>query len=156
MMTESIGKRIANLRRKHGWTQSSLANRLAISRVAVSHIEMDLSIPGERTITLLAGLFKLSPIELVEGTTYPQAKADRLPVSVCSYTELELQMELVKNDLSWLKRLRDDNVRSRLTIEIWEKWIPILESWTNKSTDEGEKEMLIRTQIALTEAYQRL
>jgi transcriptional regulator with XRE-family HTH domain len=58
-MLESIGKRIARLRQERGWTQQDLATRLASSRVAVSHIEMDLIIPSERTVTLLAGLFKL-------------------------------------------------------------------------------------------------
>jgi transcriptional regulator with XRE-family HTH domain len=73
-MTDSIGKRIAFLRQKHGWTQQSFANRLAMSRVAISHMEMDLSIPSERSIILMAGIFKLSPLEMVENTTYPHAK----------------------------------------------------------------------------------
>lgn len=104
---ESIGRRIARLRQQNGWTQQSLAARLAISRVAVSHIEMDLSVPSERTITLLAGLFKLAPYELVDGTTYPQAKAERLPLATCSYTAVEQQLSLLENDLAWLERLGD-------------------------------------------------
>jgi transcriptional regulator with XRE-family HTH domain len=76
-MVETIGKRIAFLRQKNNWTQASLASRLAMSRVAISHIEMDLTIPNERSITLMAGLFKLTPLELVDGTTYPKAKAER-------------------------------------------------------------------------------
>jgi len=44
-----------------GWTQQDLADRLAVSRVAVSHIEAGLRDPGERTVTLLAGLFKVEP-----------------------------------------------------------------------------------------------
>jgi len=66
---EPIGKRIARLRAGRGWTQQSLAARLAISRVAVSHIEMELSYPSERTITLLAGWLKLPPHELVATRT---------------------------------------------------------------------------------------
>ena len=62
---ETIGQRIARLRQQMGWTQEALAERVAISRVAISHFEMDIAIPSERTITLLAGLFKLSPPELV-------------------------------------------------------------------------------------------
>lgn len=85
-MIESIGKRIAYLRQENGWTQQSLGDRLAMSRVAISHIEMDLSIPSERTITLMAGVFKLSPTDLVEGTTYPRAKAERLPELTTIYT----------------------------------------------------------------------
>ena len=57
-MVETIGKRIAYLRQKNNWTQQSLANRLAMSRVAISHIEMDLTIPSERSITLMAGIIQ--------------------------------------------------------------------------------------------------
>ena len=96
-MEETIGKRVARLRQAHNFTQEQLAERIAISRVAVSHIEMDISLPGERTVTLLAGLFKISPITLVAETTYPQAKADRLPTFTCSYTTLELQLALLLN-----------------------------------------------------------
>jgi transcriptional regulator with XRE-family HTH domain len=102
---ETIGQRIARLRQQQGWTQQALAERIAVSRVAISHIEMDISIPGERTITLLAGLFKLAPFELVGGTTYPAAKAERLPHTVCSYTPLEMALALLHNDLAWLQRL---------------------------------------------------
>src|SRR5262245_30668168 len=84
---ESLGRRIAAHRAKLGLTQQELADRLAISRVAVSHLESGLSDPGERTVTLLAGLFKVEPHELVAGTSYPSAKADRLPVVATRYTE---------------------------------------------------------------------
>ena len=56
--------------------------RLGVSRTAVSHTEAGLSIPGERTVALLAGLFGMEPHELVAGTDYPSAKAERLPVVV--------------------------------------------------------------------------
>ena len=49
----SLGRRIAALRAERGWTQQELADRLGVSRVAVSHLETDLSTPGERTVALL-------------------------------------------------------------------------------------------------------
>ncbi len=98
-MPENLGRRIARLRSTLGWTQADLAARLAISRVAVSHLEAGISIPGERTVTLLAGLFKLEPHELVAGTNYPPAKAERLPVVACRYTEVELQLRLLGGDI---------------------------------------------------------
>lgn len=94
----NLGPRIAALRGDRGWTQQELAERLAISRVAVSHLEAGMSTPGERTIALLAGLFKVEPHELVDGTNYPPAKAERLPVVVCRYTEVELQLRLLELD----------------------------------------------------------
>jgi len=98
-MAENLGRRIARLRGRLGWTQADLASRLAISRVAVSHLEAGISVPGERTVTLLAGLFKLEPHELVAGTNYPPGKAERLPLVACRYTEVELQLRLLEADL---------------------------------------------------------
>ena len=40
MQLETIGRRPARLRQEQGWTQQTLATRLAISRVTVSHFEM--------------------------------------------------------------------------------------------------------------------
>ena len=103
-MDESLGRRIADHRAKLGLTQQELAERVGISRVAVSNLEAGMSDPGERTVALLAGLFKLEPWELVEGTSYPPAKADRLPLVVARYTEVELRLELLANDLAWMER----------------------------------------------------
>lgn len=97
---EKLGRRIADLRSKLGWTQQDLADRVGISRVALSHVEAGMSDPGERTVTLLAGVFKVEPHELVAGTTYPPAKADRLPLVAARYTEVELQLALLEQDLA--------------------------------------------------------
>jgi transcriptional regulator with XRE-family HTH domain len=145
-MKETIGQRIARLRQASGWTQQSLAARLAISRVAVSQIELDLTLPSERTVTLLAGLFKLSPPALVDGTTYPQAKADRLPPTACSYTPLELDLARLENDLEWLQRLAE----SALPTDAWEQmarelqqhWTAPLNAWREQAMDEDDRTRL--------------
>src|SRR3954464_6389402 len=108
-MATILGDRIARLRRELGWTQQELAERLAISRVAVSHLESGASVPSERTVTLLPGVFKLEPVELVADTGYPIAKAERLPVTAARYTEVELQLRLFEatpGDPAWPERLR--------------------------------------------------
>lgn len=107
-MDESLGRRIADLRAKLGWTQQDLAERVGISRVAVSHLEAGMSDPSERTVALLAGVFKVDPLDLVDGTSYPPAKADRLPLVVARYTEVELHLELLANDLAWVERTGAD------------------------------------------------
>jgi transcriptional regulator with XRE-family HTH domain len=104
-VAEPLGRRVAAQRAKLGLTQQELAERLGISRVAVSHLESGITDPGERTVTLLAGLFKVEPHQLVAGTTYPAAKADRLPVVVARYTEVELQLALLDRDLARLDPL---------------------------------------------------
>jgi len=98
-----LGARIAALRGGIGLTQQELAARVAISRVALSNLESGRSVPGERTVTLLAGVFGMDPHELVEGTSYPVAKADRLPLVAARYTEVELQLRLLDRDLRWLE-----------------------------------------------------
>ena len=99
---ESFGKRIARLRQQRGWTQERLAERLAVSRVAVSHIEMGLSIPSERTVVLLAGLFDTEPHLLVAGSNYPDAKRERLPSVASRYTAAEQLRAVLAADLAWL------------------------------------------------------
>jgi len=100
----SLGRRIAEHRGKLGWTQQELADRVGISRVSVSNLEAGMSDPSERTVALLAGVFKVTPYELVAGTSYPAAKIDRLPLVVPWYTEAELQLELLVREREWCER----------------------------------------------------
>ncbi len=100
---ESLGKKIARLRTERGWTQERLAERLAVSRVAVSHIEMGLSVPSERTVVLLAGMFNLEPPQLVAGTSYPDAKRDRLPQTTTRYTAIDMLIALLEADIAWVQ-----------------------------------------------------
>lgn len=75
-----------------------------------------MSTPGERTLALLAGIFKMEPHELIAGTAYPVAKAERLPAVVARYTEVEMQLLLLDRDVErgltpalraeWQERLR--------------------------------------------------
>jgi transcriptional regulator with XRE-family HTH domain len=155
-MQESIGKRVAFLRQKNGWTQQSLADRLAMSRVAISHIEMDLTIPSERSITLMAGVFKLSPSELVEETTYPRAKLERLPELTTIFTQIELYLALLQNDTEWIDRLDDPSLKFKSIQVVLEKWFPLLEIWENKISDEHEKTVLLRMHLIINDLYDRL
>jgi transcriptional regulator with XRE-family HTH domain len=148
-MRETIGQRIAEHRRRLGLTQEQLAEQIAISRVAVSHIETNLSVPGERTVTLLAGSFKCTPHELVAGTTYPQAKADRLPTSTNWYTELDLQLALLDRDLDWLGRLANSDSFSRQSDEFKHYWLPMLSKFHRSATSAGERERIFNARRAL-------
>ena len=113
-MHESLGDRIAKHRTELGWTQAELAERVGISRVALSHLEAGISTPGERTVALLAGVFKLEPHELVANTGYPVAKAERLPVVAARYTEVEHQLALLDAQLAVCA---DGDVRARLVAD---------------------------------------
>jgi transcriptional regulator with XRE-family HTH domain len=145
---EALGARIARLRAQRGWTQEDLAERLAASRVAVSHFELGLALPSERTVVLLAGLFKQEPHELVAGTSYPAAKAERLPPIVCRYTEIELQLALLRRDLEWLARLGETAARARLIASVRAEWRTCLDALMSRAEDDER--------ACLEDAWERL
>lgn len=141
---ESLGRRVAEHRAKLGLTQQDLADRLAISRVAVSHVEAGMTDPGERTIALLASVFKVEPHVLVAGTTYPTARAERLPVVVAMHTDVELQLALLHNDLGWLEQFRPLDERAVL-----DGWLARLASLLHVSHDERERAAVRQAQAAV-------
>ncbi len=114
-MTSSVGlpafgDRIAQLRVERGWTQQQLADRLAMSRTALSHLEAGMRVASERTVVILAGVFATPPHELVAGTSYPQAKSDRLPTIVALHTEVDMALALCAAELSVARRCGDSSV----------------------------------------------
>jgi transcriptional regulator with XRE-family HTH domain len=143
-MHENLGRRIADLRAKLGWTQQELADRLAVSRVAVSHLEAGMTDPGERTVALLAGVFKVEPHELVAGTRYPRAKAERLPVVVARHTEVELQLELLESDLRWFERA------GAAHRDVLDGWVARLAALEADAYDRREREAVAAARRRLT------
>jgi transcriptional regulator with XRE-family HTH domain len=141
----SLGRRIAALRAERGWTQQDLAERLGVSRVAVSHLETDINTPGERTVALLAGLFRMEPHDLVDSTSYPVAKADRLPVVVARWTEVEHQLALLDRDLRWLESA-DRSVARRVLAE----WDAQLAALAVSVHDPGEQRALADARRAIS------
>jgi transcriptional regulator with XRE-family HTH domain len=148
-MAETLGARLSRLRAAQGWTQQELADRIAVSRVAVSHFEMDLAVPSERTVALLAGVFKLEPLALVADTYYPPGKAERLPPVVARYTEIEKELCLLERDLHWLSRLRD----RRLVFDTCHGWLDQLSALDVQAATKHERRLLddarARVQVAL-------
>ena len=134
---EGLGRRIARLRNEHGLTQQEVAGRLALSRNAVSHMETGLSHPSERTVVLLAGLFHLEPHDLVAGTDYPPAKADRLPLVAPRYTAIEARLLRLDAELALIDRLGADEAAVERAALITE-----LEALERASFDPGERAQL--------------
>jgi hypothetical protein len=116
---------------------------------------MGLFVPSERTITLLAGVYKVPPLELVRDTSYPQAKADRLPLVVASYTPRELDLALLKRDIDWLKRIVDVPERFRLSAEVLQEWLPQITVWLDGCQNEKERRELIQFRRALVANTER-
>jgi transcriptional regulator with XRE-family HTH domain len=139
---ERLGRRIAAHRAKLGWTQQRLAERLAVSRVAVSHLEAGVSTPGERTVALLAGLFKVAPHDLVAGTDYPIAKVDRLPVVVAQHTEVELQMALFDNDVGWFDAVAP--ARAEIALARWDVTFRFLRDASHDTAERSDIDAALR------------
>jgi len=148
---ESLGRRIAEHRAKLGWTQQELAERLAISRVAVSHLEAGMSDPGERTVALLASVFKLAPHDFVAGTSYPRARAERLPPVVATHTEVDLQLALLDRDLEWCALVDASLAAVRLA-----PWPARLAALAQVSIDPHEAEAVAEARALVRRAADRL
>lgn len=149
---ETLGQRIGRLRCLLGWTQQELAERAAISRVAVSHLELGITVPSERTVALLAGIFHLEPLALVEGTSYPVAKAERLPLVAARYTEVEHQVVLLRRDLAWLDRLAslgDGPAAERLAGQVRDEWRRRIADLAARTLDPHERRLLTEAGAAL-------
>ena len=139
-MSEALGHRIAKHRADLGWTQAELAERVGISRVALSHIESAISSPGERTVALLAGVFKVEPHELVTDSDYPTAKAERLPVVAARYTEVEHQLALLDAQLTVVV----DPVQRACIVADWRQVLVRLLDRTH----DGRERDLLRARLA--------
>ena len=62
---ETLGKRIAQLRKAKGYTQEQLAEKVGVSAQAVSKWENDISCPDITLLPLLADLFGVTVDELL-------------------------------------------------------------------------------------------
>jgi len=70
------GDRIALLREKHALTQEDLANKLGISRAALSHYETSRREPDYDTINKIASFFHVSIDYLLGRTSQPDNVLD--------------------------------------------------------------------------------
>ena len=104
--------------------------------MAVSHLETDINTPSERTVAMLAGLFRMEPHDLVEATSYPVAKSDRLPLVVARWTEVEHQLAMLGRDLWWLDGSSLVGTADRATVErVLGEWEIVLAKLADRVLD---------------------
>lgn len=84
-------------------------------------------------MALLAGVFGLEPHELVDGTHYPVAKIDRLPLTTNRYTEVQMRLALMDRDLSWLGCV--DQRRAESVVAEWTRELASLRARTHDPRD---------------------
>jgi transcriptional regulator with XRE-family HTH domain len=124
-----------------GWTQTQLAARVGVSRVALSHIEAGLTVGSERTVALLAGVFGCEPPELVADTDYPVAKAERLPAIVARHTEVAHQLAVLAAVLEVVGRV-PGHEGARLLRDVGDTWRPRLSALRARTLDPDDRRRL--------------
>jgi transcriptional regulator with XRE-family HTH domain len=145
---ESFGRRVAKQRAELGWTQTQLAERVGLSRVALSHIEANLTVPSERTVTLLAGVFGCEPCALAGGTDYPPAKAERLPLVTARHTEVDHQLAVLDAVLATVARIPTPE-RDRLAADVRAEWRARLADLLAVCDDPNERQRVRAARDAL-------
>ena len=115
-----------------------MADRLAMSRTALSHLEAGMRVASERTVVILSGIFGIDPLGLVEGTTYPLAKAERLPVIAALHTEVDLALALAAAEVSVAERSGE----SELLAERSAHWADVLTQLHRRWPDRVDRERL--------------
>ena len=76
-MTMRLGERIAVCRKKMGWSQEALAEKLSVSRQTVSRWETGEALPDVEKVVLLAGLFGVT----TDALLLDEASAERKETS---------------------------------------------------------------------------
>ena len=84
-----LADKIADLRKKNGWSQEELANQLGVSRQAVSKWESALSIPDLDKIVKMSLIFGVSTDYLLKDSL----EAGRESEEVMEYNTAELEMD---------------------------------------------------------------
>ncbi|MFC5446815.1 helix-turn-helix domain-containing protein [Paenibacillus aestuarii] len=106
------GDRIALLREKQALTQEDLANKLGISRAALSHYETSRREPDYDTINKIASFFHVSIDYLLGRTSQPDNVLDQEVRDFVDQLELSDEKILEKFDLTIDgKKLSPDEAR---------------------------------------------
>ena len=61
---EKLARNVQKLRKKSGWSQEELAEKIKISRTHMGHIEQGRRSPSIKVMTKLANVFKVSISDL--------------------------------------------------------------------------------------------
>lgn len=98
MNQDNIGKFILELRNEKGWTQEDLANRIPITRQAVSRWEQGKSIPDSSTLVILSEIFGVSINELLSGRRIPKKE-------IVKESE-KIALEIIDKNISMKKKIK--------------------------------------------------
>ncbi|MDQ6420643.1 helix-turn-helix transcriptional regulator [Paenibacillus sp. LHD-117] len=115
------GKRIAELRKKRGMNQESLAGLLGITRASLSHYETDRREPDYEILTKMADLFRVSFDDLMGRSPDDQPTDPQIHI-----TEFLNRVELADDKIASRYELTIDG--RTLTPEETKRFIAIIRS----------------------------
>ena len=72
----TLGEKLSSLRKKQGWSQEELAEKLNVSRQSVSKWESDLSVPDIDKIIKLSEIYAVSTDYLLKSDTRPKEERE--------------------------------------------------------------------------------
>ena len=111
-MQKSIGQKLRECREERTWTQQELADRLNVTRQAVSNWERDKTLPDVYMIREIAAIFDMTLDEYMENTKKAEVEMPKMPGrltigtiiqvilylllgGITGYLEVEILMEMV-------------------------------------------------------------
>ena len=79
-MSKKLADSIISLQRKHGFSQEQLAEKIGVTRQAISNWERGTATPDVETLNLIAKLFDMDLLAIINGESNEQEKAkDTIP-----------------------------------------------------------------------------
>lgn len=120
-MTIEIANRLQKLRKENGYSQDELAEKLGISRQAISKWERSESSPDTDNLIELAKLYNVSLDELIYGKEISEEEKQEIVQEVVENRSHENSQE-PKEEKRWLFRGIYDSIASVLTIAAFFIW----------------------------------
>lgn len=93
---KTLGSRISELRKQHGYTQGEFADLLNVTPQAVSKWENDISCPDIALLPTIAGIFKITVDELLTGNKKAEIKQEDIKVKNTDDEKLKLMLSVYK------------------------------------------------------------
>ena len=101
-----FNNKLYELRKKRGYSQEELANRLNVSRQTVSKWEVGESAPDMEKLVAISDLFEVSLDELVKDKAPEQAQPQEQVVTSAFYSDLKKHMLTEENKKKTQKGLK--------------------------------------------------
>ncbi len=107
-------------------------------------------VASERTVVILSGVFGLAPLDLVSGTSYPLAKAERLPIIAALYTEVSLTLAVFQAESNLMKELAVPETKTASWAAGWARRLSDMRDRWPDRIERGELDRCLQQIRALT------